>query len=123
MWKPLTMRRQIFRIVLSTVAALLILHVISNAPNGSSPNSDIIKIVMMGGAVFVWGWLLNLYLKEGSEERAYKERMEQHMRQIEEPLIWDKMSEDDREAFKRQYSGDYKFGSGALRNWRQETQQ
>jgi hypothetical protein len=26
MWKPLTMRRQIFRIVLSTVAALMILH-------------------------------------------------------------------------------------------------
>ena len=57
---------------------------ISNAPNDSSPNADIIKIVMTGGAVVVWGWLLNLYLKEGSEERAYKERMEQHMRQIEE---------------------------------------
>jgi|HubBroStandDraft_6_1064221.scaffolds.fasta_scaffold1582849_1 hypothetical protein len=121
MWKPLTMRRRVFRFVFLTAVVLLLAHAISNVPNDSSPNADIIKFVVMGGLAVVYFWQLNVWKKQADEERAYQDRMERARWQIQEPLIWEKMSEEDREAFTRQYSANYIFGTGTLMNWRRGT--
>jgi hypothetical protein len=98
------MRRRVFRFVFLTAVVLLLAHAISNVPNDSSPNADIIKFVVMGGLAVVYFWQLNVWKKQADEERAYQDRMERARWQIQEPLIWEKMSEEDREAFTRQYS-------------------
>jgi hypothetical protein len=54
MWKPLTMRRRVFRFVFLTAIVLLLAHAISSVPNDSSPNADILKFVIMGGLAIAY---------------------------------------------------------------------
>jgi hypothetical protein len=102
--------------VFLTAVVLLLAHAIN-----SSPNADILKFVIIGCLAIAYFWQLNVWKKQADEERTYQDRMERARWQIEELLIWEKMSEEDREAFTRRYSANYIFGTGTLTKWRRGT--